>query len=78
MLDVQMYAVFPISDFFRLGAGGKSRCRALPGVCQSSVSRMRVTAWRRSFHPCPTLALRPLLRAQLLCQLLVVVIAVSK
>lgn len=57
------------------GGGGKSRCWALPGVCRGSVSRMCVTARRRSFHPCPTLALHPFLRAQLLCQLLVVVIA---
>lgn len=74
---VQIYAVFPISDSFYAGGGGKSRYGAIPRVCKGSVSRMRVTAWRRAVHPCPTLALCPILRTQLLCQLLVVMIADS-
>lgn len=64
----------PISDSFHAGGGGESRQRAVPRVCQGSVSRMCVTPWRCAVHPSPTLALCPILRAQLLCQLLVVMI----
>lgn len=66
---------FPISDSFHAGGGGESRHGALPRVCQRSVSGMRVTARWRAVHPRATLALRPVLRAQLLCQLLVVMTA---
>ena len=66
---------FQFSDSFRAGGGGESRHGALPGVCQRSVSGMCVTARRRALHPRATLALRPILRAQLLCQLLVVMTA---
>lgn len=72
---VQIYAVFPISDSFHAGGGWESRHGAIPGVCQGSVSRVCVTAWRHAVYSCPTLALYPILRTQLLCQLLVVMIA---
>lgn len=57
------------------GGGGESGCRALPGVRPRSVPGLRAAARRRAVHPRPTLALRPLLGAQLLRQLLVVVTA---
>ncbi|XP_037649537.1 lysine-specific demethylase 8 isoform X3 [Sebastes umbrosus] len=60
---------------YQSGGGGESRHGALPGVCRRSVSGMRFTSWRRAVHPSPTLALCPILGAQLLCQLLVVMTA---
>ena len=55
------------------GGGGESRRGAVPGICQSSISGMCAAARRRAVHPRPTLALHPILGAQLLRQLLVVV-----
>lgn len=67
-----MYAAFPISDSLCAGGGGEPRHRAIPGLCQGSVSRMCVAARRSAVHPRPALALCPISRAQLLSQLLVV------
>lgn len=65
------YIQYSISDSFHAGRGGETRHRAVPGVCQGSVSWMCVTAWRRAVHSCSTLALCQILGTQLLCQLLV-------
>uniref|UniRef100_A0A8C6T6K7 JmjC domain-containing protein 5 n=1 Tax=Neogobius melanostomus TaxID=47308 RepID=A0A8C6T6K7_9GOBI len=68
----EINAVFPIfSLLFAAGGCGKPRYRAFPGVCQSPLSRMCAAAGRRAVHPCSTLALCSLLRAQLFSQLLV-------
>lgn len=71
-----MYASIPnLSDSFRAGGGGESRRGAVPRVRQGSVSGVRVTARRRAVHPCARVALRTIPGAQLLRELLVVVIA---
>lgn len=72
-----VYTVFLVSVSLCAGGSGESGPGAVPGVCQGSLSRMRVAARRRPVHPRATLALRPIAGAQLLRQLLVVLTAGS-